>query len=133
MLQTSFETTQTRLIGSVFSAYLKPDEKKENPASMGIDHTGIMSETEGRNPSASNPPHFLAPAQEIQTCGGHTFELSEIQVTKGSILQKRTRSLPPNQGVQGQTGNKRTGTSQVDHIRHRNDYWQTDRQTECNL
>jgi len=26
-----------------------------------VDFVGSMAETEGRNPSASNPPHFLTP------------------------------------------------------------------------
>ena len=61
-------------------------ETEENSVSVGFDQRGIMSETEGRTQSASNPLHFLVPTQEIRTCGGQLFEPSETQVTKGRTL-----------------------------------------------
>ena len=97
--------TKTRLMGSVFSEDPKPGEASTKQRKTQL-------------PSASNSPHFLAPAQEIRTCGGQLFEPSESQMTKKSTLRRRARRFPLNQGIRGQTENRSTGTSRVDHTTH---------------
>ena len=60
-------------------------------------------------------PHFLAPAQEIRTCGGQCY-LSLQKSKKHTSKEGKAKSLSSNQGIQGQTENKRTCTSRVNHI-----------------
>jgi len=63
-------------MGSVFSTEPKlgeaSAETKENSPSVRFDFTGIMPKTK-RNQSASDFPRFVAPTQEIRTCGGQSL------------------------------------------------------------